>query len=252
MWALAKRGRRLELWLLALLGGVAAVGWAVTIARMRGMDAGPNTDPGSFGFFLGVWVVMMAAMMFPSAAPMVTVYARLQRSRAAVALFQGGYLAAWTLAGLAAYAIAVSARTSSLPALSWDRGGRYAAAAILAAAAIYQLTPWKERCLTRCRGPLGFVLTSWRDGHLGALRMGALHGAWCLGCCWALMASLFALGVMSVTWMALVAVLIAAERLLPWKELANRGIAALLMALAVGVALAPESVPGLTLPGGMM
>src|ERR671937_336539 len=85
MWALAKRGRRLVVWLLALLGGVAAVGWAVTIARMRGMDAGPNTDPGSFGFFLGVWVVMMAAMMFPSAAPMVTVYARLQRSRGTAA-----------------------------------------------------------------------------------------------------------------------------------------------------------------------
>src|SRR5919201_908832 len=173
MWALAKRGRRLELWLLALLGGVAAVGWAVTIARMRGMDAGPNTDPGSFGFFLGVWVVMMAAMMFPSAAPMVTVYARLQRSRAA--------------------------------------------------AAIYQLTPWKERCLTRCRGPLGFVLTSWRDGHLGALRMGALHGAWCLGCCWALMASLFALGVMSLTWMAIVAAIIAVQKMLPWPRVATYG-----------------------------
>jgi predicted metal-binding membrane protein len=251
MSAIAVRTRRAEIALLAVLVILAATGWAVTALRMRGMDAGPNTDPGSLGFFIGVWAVMMAAMMLPSAAPMLAVYAGLQRSRAAVALFAGGYLALWTAAGVVAYALAVSARRSSIDSFSWHRDGRYAAAAVLAAAALYQLTPWKERCLARCRAPLGFVVTHWRDGPAGAVRMGSLHGAWCLGCCWALMASLLALGVMSVTWMALVALLIAGEKLLPWKDVASRGIAALLIALAVAIALDPASVPGLTLPAGM-
>ena len=89
----------------------------------------------------------------------------------------------------------------------------------------------------------------WRPGRLGALRMGVIHGGWCVGCCWALMAALFALGVMSLGWMAFIAALIAMEKLLPWKELANRGIAVLLLVLGLGVAFTPASVPGLTLPG---
>jgi predicted metal-binding membrane protein len=251
MSAIAARTRRAELMLLVVLGLLAAAGWAVTAVRMRGMDAGPNTDPGSLGFFIGVWVVMMAAMMLPSAAPMVAVYARLQRSRVAVALFAAGYLALWTAAGVVAYALAVSARRSSIDLLSWHRDGRYAAAAVLAAAGLYQLTPWKERCLTRCRAPLGFVVTNWRDGAGGAVRMGTVHGAWCLGCCWALMASLFALGIMSVAWMALIAVVIGAEKLLPSGNAASRGTSALLIGLAVAIALVPGSVPGLTIPSGM-
>jgi predicted metal-binding membrane protein len=251
MSAIEARTRHAELGLLGVLGALVAAAWAVTALRMRGMDAGPNTDPGSLGFFVGVWVTMMAAMMLPSAAPMVAVYARLQRSRAAVVLFAAGYLALWTAVGVVAYTLAVAARRASIEGLSWDRGGRYVAAAVLAGAALYQLTPWKERCLARCRAPLGFVVTHWRDGSGGAIRMGAVHGAWCLGCCWALTASLFALGVMSVTWMALVALLIAGEKLLPWREAASRGVAALLVALAVAIALDPGTVPGLTLPGGM-
>src|SRR5439155_11893911 len=89
----------------------------------------------------------------------------------------------------------------------------------------------------------------WRPGRLGALRMGVIHGGWCVGCCWALMAALFALGVMSLGWMASIAALIAIEKLLPWRLLANRGIAVLLLVLGLGVAFTPESVPGLTLPG---
>jgi predicted metal-binding membrane protein len=120
---------------------------------------------------------------------------------------------------------------------------------VLAGAALYEFTPLKDACLTRCRGPLGFFMESWRDGRLGALRMGLGHGAWCVGCCWALMAALFALGVMSLSWMALVAALIAIEKLVPWKAAANRGIAVGLLALGLVVAVAPASVPGLTLPG---
>ena len=225
--------------------------WALTVVRMRGMDAGPNTDPGSLGFFLGVWVAMMAAMMLPSSAPMVKVYADIQRSRTAVALFAAAYLGLWTAAGLVAYALAVAARRSSIDFFAWNREGRYAAAAVLVAAALYQLTPLKQRCLARCRTPLGFVTTHWRDGASGAIRMGSLHGAWCLGCCWALMASLFALGVMSVTWMVLVALLVAVEKLLPWEAAARLGTAAILTALAIGISLDPAIVPGLTVPAAM-
>jgi predicted metal-binding membrane protein len=250
-----RQARRAEVALVGLLLMLAVVAWAVTVDRMRGMDAGPGTDPGTVGFFVGVWVVMMAAMMLPSMAPMVAVYARLARVRGATALFVGGYFAVWTAAGLAAFAIAKAGRDASLGVFSWDRGGRYLAGGILLAAAAYQLTPLKDRCLTRCRGPLAFVLSSWRDGRAGALLMGAEHGAWCVGCCWALMAALFAVGVMSIGWMAFVAALVAIEKLLPWKAVANRGTAVLLALLGLGVAFAPGSVPGLTIPhamGGMM
>jgi predicted metal-binding membrane protein len=237
--------------LVGALAALAAAAWILTVHRMRGMDMGPNTDPGALGWFVGIWVVMMAAMMFPSAAPMVAVHARIARSRPATVAFVGGYLAVWTAAGVVGYALAQAARHTSPDFLSWDRGGRFAVSAVLLAAALYQLTPLKDRCLTRCRSPIGFVVTSWRAGRLGALRMGAAHGSWCLGCCWALMAALFALGVMSVPWMAFVAGLIAAEKLLPWKVAANRGIALLLVAIAVTVAVAPDSLPALTIPAHM-
>ena len=119
---------------------------------------------------------------------------------------------------------------------------------MIVAAAVYQLTPLKDVCLRQCRNPLAFVLQHWRAGRLGALRMGIEHGGYCVGCCWALMAALFALGVMSIGWMAFIAGLIAIEKLLPWKAVANRGIAVILLVLGLAVAFAPEDVPGLTLP----
>jgi predicted metal-binding membrane protein len=242
--------------LIGLLLALSVVGWAVTGERMAGMDAGPGTDPGSLGFYVSAWVVMMAAMMFPSIAPMVLMYRRIHLRRrelgkarpGATVLFVAGYLVAWTTFGLAAYALLEGIRSLSIDALSWDRGGRYLAGGIIVAAAVYQLTPAKDACLTRCRGPLDFVLGYWRNGYGGALRMGIEHGAWCVGCCWALMAALFALGVMSVGWMVFVAALIATEKMLPWKAIANRGIAVLLVTLGVAVALLPGQVPGLTLP----
>ena len=244
--------------LIALLLVLAVIGWLVTDERMAGMDAGPGSDPGALGFYVGVWVVMMAAMMFPSIWPMVVAFARIQRGRReqgkacsgplAVALFVGGYLASWTAFGLAAYGLLELGGSLSIDALAWDSAGPYVAGGVILAAAAYQLTPAKDVCLRKCRGPLDFVLGYWKAGYRGALRMGVEHGAWCVGCCWALMAALFALGIMSVGWMAFVAALIATEKLLRWKAIANRGIAVLLSVLAVGVAFAPENVPGLTLP----
>jgi predicted metal-binding membrane protein len=255
----AVRPGDVQIGLVAVLLGLAAVGWLVTGERMGGMDAGPGTDPGSLGYYVGVWVVMMAAMMFPSIAPMVLVYRRVLKRRrelgkarsGATALFVAGYLIAWTGFGLTAYALLEAIRSLSIDALSWNEGGKYLAGGVIVAAAIYQLTPAKDVCLRKCRSPLDFVLGYWRNGYGGALRMGVEHGAWCVGCCWALMAALFALGVMSVGWMVFVAALIATEKLLPWKAIANRGIAVLLLTLGVAVAFVPGQVPGLTLPDSL-
>ncbi|MEK6251010.1 MAG: DUF2182 domain-containing protein [Actinomycetota bacterium] len=247
----------LQFGLLASLFLLALAGWAVTDDRMQGTDAGPGTDLGTLGFYVTAWVVMMAAMMFPSIWPMVVMYRRVQRGRAeqgrdaplgATTLFVSGYLITWTTAGLVAYAVFETARSVSIDVFSWDRGGPYLAGGIIVAAAIYQLTPLKDVCLRKCRSPLMFILTSWQAGRLGALRMGIEHGAWCVGCCWALMAALFALGVMSLGWMVFIAGLIALEKLLPWRALANYSIAILLLVLGLAVAITPERVPGLTLP----
>jgi predicted metal-binding membrane protein len=248
----------IQLGLIALLVVLATLAWVITGEQMDGMDAGPGTDPGALGFFVGVWVVMMAAMMFPSIAPMVLMHVRIQEGRrergqagvvGATSLFVAGYLIAWSAAGLVGYAIFEIGRALTGDLFSWDNAGPYLAGGIVCAAAIYQLTPLKDVCLRHCRSPFAFLMQHWHAGRLGSLRMGVVHGGWCIGCCWALMAALFALGVMSLGWMALIAALIAIEKLLPWKTLANRGIAALLLVLGLAVAFAPASVPGLTIPG---
>ncbi|HEX8744011.1 MAG TPA: DUF2182 domain-containing protein [Thermoleophilaceae bacterium] len=241
--------------LIAALLALAVVAWLFTDSRMRGMDAGPGTALGSLGFYVTTWVVMMAAMMFPSIAPMVLTYERVAKGRrtrghrASTPLFVAGYLVTWTTFGAAAYGLFEVVRSSELGFLGWDRAGRYVAAGVVVAAAVYELTSAKDACLRRCRSPFDFVLESWRDGDGGALAMGAKHGAWCVGCCWALMAALFALGVMSLAWMAVVAVMIAVEKLLPWKEAARWGVTVALLALGLAVAIAPRDLPGLTVPG---
>jgi predicted metal-binding membrane protein len=236
---------RVRLGLVALLLVLAGAGWWWAADRMRGMDGGPWTGLGSFGWFLGVWVVMMAAMMFPSVAPTIALYSRLTKRRSPLSplLFAVGYLVTWSGAGVLAFAVAAAAARLPGDVLAWDHAGREVAGATLLVAAGYELTPLKDVCLGRCRSPLGALLGSWRDGRVGALRMGVTNGAWCVGCCWALMASLFALGVMSVVWMALVAALIAAEKILPGRRVTTYGTAALLVALGVLLLAAPDAIP---------
>jgi predicted metal-binding membrane protein len=249
-----------RLGLVGILFGLSAVGWLVTDERMAGMDMGPGTDPGTLGFWITAWVVMMAAMMFPSIAPMVLMHFRIQEakrekgqgaSRGATLVFVGGYLLVWSGAGLVGYAALWAGHEVSPAFLAWDEAGPYVAGAVIFAGGVYQLTPFKDACLSRCRSPFEFLLSAWKPGRLGALRMGVEHGAWCVGCCWALMASLIALGVMSVGWMVFIAALIALEKLLPWKAVANRSIAILLATLGLAVAFAPQDVPGLTTPRAM-
>ena len=241
---------RARLGLVAALFALAAVGWWWTVGQMRGMDEGSWTGLGTLGWFLGIWVVMMAAMMFPSVAPTVALYSRMIRQRSPVSplLFAGGYLITWAGAGLVAFALAAAVGGIGGDVLAWDRAGRWVAGATLLVAAGYELSPLKDVCLGRCRSPLGFLISAWREGPGGAVRMGMRHGAWCVGCCWALMASLFALGVMSVAWMAFVAGLIALEKTLPWRRVATYGAAALLVVLGVLLLAAPDAVPGFTVP----
>jgi predicted metal-binding membrane protein len=243
---------RARIGLIAALFGLAALAWWSTADRMSGMDDGPGTDLGALGWFLGVWVVMMAAMMFPSVSPTVALYARMTRRRGWVApfVFAAGYLATWAAVGLLAYGAFSVGRSVLGDALAWDGAGRWLAGGTLVLAAAYELTPMKDICLAKCRSPLGFLMSTWRDGRWGAFTMGARHGGWCVGCCWALMASLFALGVMSLAWMAFVAALIALEKTVPFRRAGmTYATAALLLIVGVWLLAAPDSVPGLAIPG---
>jgi predicted metal-binding membrane protein len=227
-----------------LLVAVAATCWAITARRMQGMDMGPGTDLGALGWFAVVWLTMMAAMMLPSLVPMAVTFGRLGRSL----LFALGYLVTWLAAGVLAYALIEGVRSLDLSWLAWDRGGPYAAGGVIVAAAIYELTPVKNTCLSHCRRP-ELLSERARPGLHGALLTGLEHGVFCVGTSWALMAALFAIGVMNVTWMIVVAALVAIEKLLPWNR-ATLGTTALFIALlGLAVAFAPHQVPALTIPG---
>jgi predicted metal-binding membrane protein len=257
----ASRLERAQLALLAALLALAVVAWLVTSGRMGGMESTPGMDLGSLGFYVTVWVVMMAAMMFPSVAPTVLMYDRLReghRARGkgatadATALFVGGYLCVWTAAGLGAYVLFEVVRSIDPPFLAWHEAGRYLTGGVIVAAAVYQLTPLKQACLVKCRSPMMFLAERWRHGRAGGMELGLRHGAWCLGCCWALMAALFAVGLMSLGWMALIAAFIAGEKLLPWPAATRKTVALLLVVLGLGVTLVPGDVPGFAEPDGAM
>jgi predicted metal-binding membrane protein len=220
--------------------GLAVVAWVVTVERMRGMDAGPGTDLGGLGWYLGIWVTMTAAMMLPSAAPAARYVARLSR-RVPTLLFIAGYLAVWTGYGLVAYGLFRLVTSLDIGWIAWDEGGPYVAGGVIVAAGIYELTPLKQLTLRRCRSP---------QQSAGALRNGLAHGLDCVGCSGALMAVLFVLGVMSLFWMAVVAAVIFVEKVLPHGPRLSRVFALALVALGIWVAVSPAGVPGLTEPDG--
>ncbi|HEV7564367.1 MAG TPA: DUF2182 domain-containing protein [Microbacteriaceae bacterium] len=229
---------------------VAALAWWSTVERMAGMDAAPGADLGTLGWFTSVWAVMMAAMMLPSLAPTAAVYAALVRRKPSrVLLFAGGYLLVWSAAGVVAYGLFELGKSLFANALAWHSGGRWLATGVLVLAALYQLTPYKRAFLLRCRSPMRFLSTIWRDSRAGAFAMGLRSGGWCLGCSWALMAALFALGVMSLTWMALIAGLVALEKVGPWARTAKRATAGVLVVLAIAVLALPHELPGFVVPG---
>jgi predicted metal-binding membrane protein len=220
-----------ELAFASVLLAVAAAAWLLTVVRMNGMDAGLWSYPADLGSFLGTWIVMMAAMMLPAILPTALTFERgVLRGPLTVLVLSGaftvGYLAVWSAAGLVPFVLLRSAG-----GLLTGPAGRYAAAAVLVAAAAYQLLPARRACVRRLGAPRV-------GGGLGAVRAGLGACGWCLGCSWALIGALVALGLMSLTWMVVVWVLVMAERLLPSSRLATIGVAAVLAALAVGVAAA--------------
>jgi predicted metal-binding membrane protein len=203
---------------LATLGGLA---WLATIAQARNMGTGPGTMGMSLPFFLGMWIVMMAAMMFPSVAPVAASWARSIRRTATgagragrISAFVGGYLVAW--GGFGVVAFGLFAGTERLVD-AHPGGGRWLGAAVFGVAGLYQLTPLKEACLRHCRSP--FAQLARYAGYRGTtrdLRVGLHHGLYCVGCCWGLMIVLVALGVMNVAAMAGLAAVIFLEKL--WRR----------------------------------
>lgn len=185
-----------------LLASVAA--WATLLAMGDEMPMGA-------GLWIGAWTVMMAAMMLPSTSPLVLLYAR-QSTAMSSALLTTGYIAVWAAIGLAAYGIHMR-----LP----DPSNRVVGA-VLIVAGLYQLTPIKTACLTRCRNPADFLVTHWRRGRVGALRLGVEHGAYCVGCCWVLMGVLIVAGSMGLAWVVAIALVVAGEKLLPAGQLLGR------------------------------
>ncbi len=234
------------LFLVAIAGGC----WAVTVERMQGMDMGPGTDLGPLGWFAVVWVTMMAAMMLPSLSPMAVACSRAAgrgqaRVIARTVVFAAGYLLSWLAFGVLAYALVEGVGSLGLRWLAWDRAGQYLAGGVLLGAALYELTAFKGRCLRHCRDS---GLLRRRPGPTGVLTTGIEQGGYCLGCSGALMAALFALGVMSIAWMLLIAALIAIEKLLPWTVITIGATAAALTLLGVAIVVAPDQVPWLTIP----
>jgi predicted metal-binding membrane protein len=197
----------------------AAAAWAALLAMGDEMPMG-------FGLWIGAWTVMMAAMMLPSTSPLVLLYAR-QSTAMSSALLTTGYVAVWAGVGLAAYGIDMR-----LPEPSNRVVG-----AVLIGAGLYQLTPLKTACLRRCRNPADFLVTHWRRGRIGALRLGVEHGAYCVGCCWALMGVLIVAGSMSLAWVVAIALVVAGEKLLPDGQLLGRlgGVGLLFAGIVVGL-----------------
>jgi predicted metal-binding membrane protein len=196
---------------------MAALAWAYLLS-----GAGMSAMAPGFAIVALMWATMMVAMMAPSAAPTVLLYARAERharpdARPQTAAFVGGYLLCWL--GFAILAAGLQIALDHAAALS-DMGmalhGRHASAIVMIAVGAYQLSPFKNACLGRCRSPAQFLSRHYRQGARGALRLGLLHGAYCVGCCWMLMALLFVGGVMNLLWIAALTLLVAGEKLLPF------------------------------------
>jgi predicted metal-binding membrane protein len=217
-------------WAWLLLGAGMGMAPHAELALFPHRNAGAAMDmamaptgwtPAQLLLAVSMWWVMMVAMMLPAAAPMILLYARAAGSRAgepppATGHFLAGYLAVWGLFSLAAALLQSALQAwGALSPMTMDSAARWLSAAVLVAAGLYQLTPLKEACLSRCRNPASFLARHYRPGRAGALRLGAIHGAYCVGCCWLLMALLFVGGVMNLAWIALLSVLVAAEKLLP-------------------------------------
>ncbi len=236
---------------LSILLAAAGAAWFSTAVRMAGMDGGPGTDLGALGWFTGVWVVMMAAMMLPSLTPAAAVYATLtgRREPSRWLLFAGGYLLAWSAAGVVAYALFELGKNLVAGDLAWRSGGRWFAAGVLALAVIYQFTPLKGTCLAKCRRPLSALRGGWREGR--CRRPGTRRAQRRL-----VHRQLVGADERTVRARSDEPHLDGArgsarglEKVVPWPRAATIATATVLAALAVGILAAPHELPGLVVPG---
>ncbi|HUR17967.1 MAG TPA: DUF2182 domain-containing protein [Acidimicrobiales bacterium] len=248
--------------LLAVLSCLAVAGWGVVIWQAATMDRADDMAMGigmggidltmgmAAPLFLAMWVAMMVAMMFPASAPMILAFQRSQTCKRADGaefiptwLFVLPYVAVWFVFGLVGYVMALGFEDLAGDSMwSADKISRIAGGFVVAAG-IYQLSPLKRVCLSRCRSPLSFMLSYWRDGRRGALNMGLRHGLYCLGCCWVLFLLLFPIGVMNVAAMVAVAALVFAEKALPGGERVRLAAAAALVVYGLVAIAVPEVLP---------
>jgi predicted metal-binding membrane protein len=247
--------------ILASLLVLAAVAWALLIwqATRADLEAAMSPTMGmGAALWLAIWVAMMVAIMFPTAAPMIVMFAHVhatkrQRQQPFVPawVFVSAYLLIWALAGVLAYGAAVEAEgLASQWAWVTLNAGRLGGG-ILIVAGLYQFSPLKHLCLAKCRSPMAFIMTSWRDGYGGAFRMGLEHGTYCLGCCWLLFLILFPLGMLNVAAMAAITLLIFAEKSLPLGHRLGLLGAGLLIAYGLLAVFVPDVLPTIMPSQGM-
>lgn len=242
------------------LAWIVTAGFARTMAGTNGMDDMPDMQgmPGmdmsapawtfaDFGLVAVMWAVMMAAMMLPASIPMLTVFAIINRRRreqaapyVGTAVFLAGYLMAWSSFGIIATLAQWQLTALGLVSPMMASRSPLLTVSLFVVAGLYQLSAFKDACLSRCRSPAGFVLSEWRDGAAGALLMGLRHGLFCIGCCAVLMLLLFAVAVMDLRWVAALAVLVSIEKLLPYPRFWRRAIAAALIAAGAVVLAVPR------------
>ncbi len=232
---------------------LAAAAWALIVWQSSMLNDDEMMGP-TMGLaapvFLSIWIAMMVAMMFPTAMPMILTFARVQSGKTArgqasvpTAIFVAAYLLVWVIFGAAAFAVAVGAEELASRSMWLMDSAPRIGGVVLIAAGVYQLSPLKRICLSKCRSPMSWLLNSWRDGPGGVVRMGVEHGVYCLGCCWFLFVILFPLGMMNIAAMALITVLIFAEKSLPISSLAL-GLAAFGLIVYGALVLAfPDMLP---------
>lgn len=237
--------------ILAALLVLAAAAWGLLIWQASAMGDGMVMENAltmglSAPVFVAIWIVMMVAMMFPTAAPMILAFAAIyagKRQRGQVFVptwvFVAAYLTVWTFFGVLAYALALGAEQVARNSMWLMEHAPRLGGALLLLAGLYQLSPLKHLCLAKCRTPLQFIIASWRDGRGGAFRMGLAHGAYCLGCCWLLFAILFPLGIMNVALMALLTLLIFVEKSWSFGPYIGRAVAVALIVYGALVILVP-------------
>ena len=237
---------------------LSVLAWIATVHQAGGMGLGLTTMSMTMGrpfsvsnavLYIVLWGVMMVAMMFPSVAPMAVLFATATRQKREPAapfapawLFIAGYAVLWTLPGGVAYAGDIAIQSLPATFLGLRTYGSVIGGLTLIIAGLYQLSPLKYVCLSKCRSPLGFLLNSWQDGYGGAFRMGFQHGAYCLGCCWSLMAVLFVVGTMNLVWMGVLTLIIFMEKILPYGVAMGKGTGIGLIGLGLVLAVAPSTL----------